>query len=138
MLSSLLVSTVFAMVIAAAAKPVPDVVDAPSAHTAATEGDTVFVDIRRPDEWVQTGMPEGSIGITMQDADFVERVEAALGGDRTRPLVLICRSGARSGQTLMGLRQLGFTHASHVGEGMVGSAHGPGWLARGLPVVRPE
>jgi rhodanese-related sulfurtransferase len=137
MFSTLLVPTLIAMAIGAAAK-VPMVVDAPSAHAAATQGDTVFVDIRRPDEWVQTGMPEGSIGITMQDQDFVERVEAALGGDRGRPLVLICRSGARSGQTLMGLRQLGFTHVSHVGEGMIGSSDGPGWLARGLPVVRPE
>jgi hypothetical protein len=31
----------------------------------------------------------------------------------------------------------GFTRILDVPEGMVGSAAGPGWIARGLPVERP-
>jgi rhodanese-related sulfurtransferase len=116
---------------------VPDVVSGPEALSAAESGAAVFIDIRRPDEWMATGMPAASIGITLERPDFLEQVAAAA-GDPSARVLLICRSGARSARALDMVRAAGFTQASHVGEGMIGSAHGPGWLARELPLRRPE
>lgn len=35
------------------------------------------------------------------------------------------------------LSRYGYTRVYDVPEGMSGSRAGPGWLARGLPVIRP-
>lgn len=111
-----------------------EIVDAPAAAEAAARGEAVFVDIRRPDEWQATGVPRGAVTAMLQAPDFLDRVSEAAGGDRTRPVVLICRSGNRSMQGMALLRDAGFTQVAHVAEGMAGSSYGPGWLARGLPV----
>jgi rhodanese-related sulfurtransferase len=108
---------------------------APDALSAARDGTTLLVDIRRPDEWAATGMAEAASGVTMEDPDFVAKVTALARGDRSRSITLICRTGGRTARTGAYLADLGFTNVAHVGEGMIGSAHGPGWLARGLPVT---
>lgn len=115
-----------------------DVVAAPSAQDKAARGDAVLVDIRRPEEWHQTGMPVDAIGITLEDPAFVDKVAETLSGDLTKPLMLICRTGGRTLRALHLLRDRGFQSVTHVGEGMAGSAHGPGWIARGLPVRQYE
>ena len=43
-------------------------------------------------------------------------------------------TGNRSAHVQKALRQMGSTHIYNVPEGMAGSAAGPGWLRRGLPV----
>jgi rhodanese-related sulfurtransferase len=116
----------------------PEVIEAPAAAEAAERGEVVLIDIRRPDEWQATGAPSGAVRATLQDPDFVDQVETAVGGDRTRPVVLICRSGNRSMQGMALLRGAGFTNLAHVAEGMAGSGYGPGWLGRGLPVEFPD
>lgn len=94
-----------------------------------------FVDIRTPIEWQDTGLPSGAAAISWGRPDFAERVLALVQGDRAAPLVLICRTGNRSGKAMAYLRDQGFGNVRHVPEGMVGSAAGPGWIARGLPTV---
>lgn len=115
-----------------------DVVDAPAALEASRAGEAALVDIRRPEEWLQTGMPEGAVGVTWGEPDFVERMRAAVGGDPGRPVILICRTGNRTTHAMAELRRHGFGAVVHVGEGMAGSGHGPGWLARALPVRPPR
>jgi rhodanese-related sulfurtransferase len=62
----------------------------------------VIVDIRRPDEWAQTGVIKGAKLITFTNAD---QFLAALGPvPADSPLVIICRSGARSGAAASALR----------------------------------
>ena len=109
---------------------------APDALAAARAGTTTLIDIRTPEEWTETGVGEGATAIMMQDPDFVEKVSGLVNGDRTAPVTLICRTGARTARTAAYLRDIGFTNVSHVGEGMIGSGFGPGWVNRGLPVVR--
>jgi len=49
-------------------------------------------------------------------------------------VALICAAGVRSSVARVLLEAEGFEHVLDIGEGMLGSGNGPGWLARGLPV----
>ncbi|EGV16905.1 rhodanese-like domain-containing protein [Thiocapsa marina] len=100
----------------------------------ARAGEITFIDIRTPPEWRQTGVAEGALTIDMTAPTFVQDVLKAVDGDRNAPIVLICRTGNRTGYTRDALEKLGFTNVSHVAEGMAGSKAGPGWVRRGLPV----
>lgn len=97
-------------------------------------GRLVLIDIRRSDEWAATGVPEGAAPIDLRRPDFAEAVRAAA-GDPPRPVALICARGVRSRRTAAALSAAGVTDVRDVPEGMLGSDAGPGWLARGLPVV---
>jgi rhodanese-related sulfurtransferase len=113
---------------------------APDAHAQARAGTLTLIDIRRPDEWRQTGVAEGALRINMAHPQgapgFVRQVEAEIGSDRSAPIGLICRTGNRTTHMQQVLREAGFTQVYNIREGMAGSAAGPGWLARGLPVQR--
>jgi len=108
------------------------------AHEKAKSGEIVLIDIRRPDEWARTGIAQGAVPIDMRVDDLGARIDAALGGDRSRPVALICHSGVRSRRLSAAMAGAGFTRVYDVGEGMAGSARGPGWVRRGLPVERSE
>ncbi|RKT46421.1 rhodanese-like domain-containing protein [Thiocapsa rosea] len=97
-------------------------------------GEITFIDIRTPAEWRQTGIATGALTIDMTAPTFVQDLLKAVEGDRNAPIVLICRTGNRTGYTRDALEKLGFTNVSHVPEGMAGSRAGPGWVRRGLPV----
>lgn len=112
-------------------------IDAEAAHSAAASGEVTLVDVRRPEEWAKTGVPEGAHAIDMRRDDFLEAIEEAVGGDRSAPVALICAGGVRSGRVASRLEAAGFTRVANVEEGMMGSSAGPGWLDRGLPVTRP-
>lgn len=109
----------------------------PEAHRRVRAGQVTLIDIRRPDEWAATGVAQGAQPLDMRREDFVKALEALLGGDRSRPVALICARGVRSDRTARRLAAAGFTRVSDVSEGMLGSPAGPGWLSRGLPVERP-
>jgi rhodanese-related sulfurtransferase len=122
----------------AAALPGPasaQTLDADTAFQRAKAGEITLVDIRQPQEWSETGSPEGGNRLDLQSDDFLDRLSALVDGDRSRPIALICASGGRSARTARALTEAGFTNVLDVSEGMLGSAAGPGWLARGLPVV---
>ena len=110
---------------------------APDAHAQAQAGQLTLIDIRRPDEWRQTGVAQGALRINMAHpqgtAGFVRQVDAEV-GDRNAPIGLICRTGNRSTQMQQALARAGFTQVYNIKEGMVGSGAGPGWIKRGLPV----
>jgi rhodanese-related sulfurtransferase len=108
---------------------------ASEAHAASQAGDVVLIDIRTPEEWRQTGIPLGAHAINMHDDPriFTQRLMAAFGGDRTRRIALICRTGNRSSHLQVQLLRAGFTNVVDVAEGMAGSRHGQGWLRSGLP-----
>lgn len=120
----------------AAAVILKPVIPVGEAHARAQAGEIVLVDIRTPEEWKETGVPATAHAITMhQDPRrFVQQVLAAMGGDRTRPVALICRTGNRSSILQAEMRRAGFTNVADVGEGMAGSRHGKGWLKSGLPI----
>lgn len=106
------------------------------AYAAAQAGEILLVDIRTPQEWAATGVPEGSQQIDMRRDDFLIALEAALAGRRDAPVALICARGVRSARTVRRMQAAGFTQVIDVPEGMLGSRAGPGWIASGLPVLR--
>ena len=107
------------------------------AHKKAQNGETVLVDIRSPQEWMQTGVGEGAQAITMHAQDFLDKLMEAIEGDQGRSISLICATGNRSRWLQYQLAAHGFTAVEDVSEGMLGGPNGPGWINRGLPIVRP-
>ncbi len=113
-------------------------IDAPEAYEAVKNGQLTLIDIRTPPEWRQTGVAPGAARINMIHpqgaAGFLNEVLVKVGGDKTAPIALICRTGNRTTQVQRFLLGQGFTQVYNVSEGMAGSRAGPGWLARKLPV----
>jgi rhodanese-related sulfurtransferase len=109
----------------------------PEARRLAAAGQLTLVDIRRPEEWAATGVPEGAMTLDMRRADFASALAEAVGGDRSAPVALICARGVRSARLSNRLTEAGFRNVADVPEGMLGSRAGPGWLARGLPTTPP-
>jgi len=92
-----------------------------------TLGTARLVDVREPHEY------EGELG-HVQGAELVplETLEAASKSwDRDAPLVMICRSGGRSGRAAEHLAAQGFGAVMNMIGGMLA------WNASGLPVVKP-
>jgi rhodanese-related sulfurtransferase len=106
-----------------------------SADYARATGGATLIDVREPAEWADTGMPADAHGVSISSPDFIERVLAELGGDKSKPVAVICRSGARSGRAAAQLSAAGFTHVTNIGDGMAGNPNvGQGWLGSGLPL----
>ena len=88
------------------------------------QNNVTVIDIRRPDEWSETGVIEGAItiqGFTPQGQvhpEFLEKFSAAVPTKET-PFVVYCHSAGRSaglGNALV--EQLGFSQASHLSGGI--------------------
>ncbi len=92
-------------------------------------------DVRRPEEWRQTGVIEGSRLLTYVDArgrlnpELLPRLEAEVPKDA--PIALICRTGNRTDSLARELAELGYTRIYNVRHGITR------WVAEGNPVVRP-
>lgn len=108
------------------------------AHAKAQAGEITLVDIRTLPEWRETGLPASAHAITMnQEAPaLLAALDQVLGGDRKKPLAVICRTGNRSTKLVEDLRKAGYTTLINVNEGVAGGPNGPGWLKAGLP-TRP-
>lgn len=112
-----------------------DVWSADQAWVALASGRLGMLDVRTREEWRETGVAEQAWPVSMHEEGFQERLFAArsLAGDN--PVALICAMGGRSGYLLRTLRNAGYSGYVDVSEGMLGSRAGPGWIARGLPIV---
>lgn len=126
------------MTVAAAAAAEDNVISAKDAYALVQQGQLTIIDIRRPSEWKQTGIPAGAQAITMHDpagqAAFLEKVTAGVAGDKSAPIGLICASGVRSTWASGYLARNGFTQILNIKEGMLGRGPSPGWMRQGLPV----
>lgn len=99
------------------------------------EQDTPIYDVRRPEEWHQTGVVEGSELLTFVDAngrvkpDFLSRFTAAIG--KHDPVILICRTGSRTATLARYLvEDLGYTQVFNVRNGITR------WISNDRPVKR--
>lgn len=95
----------------------------------------IVIDIRREEEWKETGILQGSNTITAFTKDGIIHPDFPkkffdLINDIDVPILLYCRTGSRTsiiGQAL--IDQVGQTNVSHLSEGIVG------WKKQGLPTV---
>lgn len=99
------------------------------------DSDIVLVDIRRVEEWVETGVVEGSHTITLfgKDgrpmADFLPKLEKIASLDT--PIIVICRTGNRTRVASEALtQQIGYSQVYNVTLGITD------WIAKGHPVVK--
>ena len=101
----------------------------------AQENGGIVIDIRREEEWKETGILQGSNTITAftKDGnihpDFPKKFFDLI-NDIDVPILLYCRTGNRTGilgQAL--IDQVGQTNVSHLSEGIVG------WKKQGLPTI---
>ena len=97
-------------------------IDVRVAHDRQQRG-ALLVDVREPDEW----QAEHAIGAQHLPLGSLPRHIEAL--PRDRDLLLICRSGNRSGRAVALLSQHGFGRAFNVTGGM------QAWARAGLPVA---
>jgi len=125
-----------ALFLAAPVHAAPDL-SAPEALAAAQAGKLKLIDIRTPAEWRETGVAPGAGRVDFYRGPdvLVPYLLQQVKGDRNAPIALICRTGNRTTQAQKYLQSIGFTQVYNVKEGMKGSAAGPGWLKRGLPVA---
>ena len=97
-----------------------------------------IVDIRRAEEWRETGVPSGAKRATIRSAHgtrgFLKRIAEITRGDKSAPIGLICAAGVRSNLATRLLKKHGYENVVDITEGMFGNARGTGWLAQGLPV----
>ncbi len=93
-------------------------------------GDAVLIDVREPNEWAATGVAEPAILLAMSDLRGARKQwRPFLEQNRDKTLLLICRSGNRSGQVASLLAKEGFKTVN------VGAFSA--WKAAGLPVRKP-
>lgn len=107
----------------------------PKEFTDAQKNGSIVIDIRRQEEWKETGIIKGSQMITAftKDGkihqDFPKKFFDLIDGVDV-PILLYCRTGNRTGMLGKALiDQLGYTNVSHLSDGIVG------WKKQGLPIV---
>lgn len=118
----------------ACSKPPYENLDNTQLKTLVAQGVPLY-DVRRPDEWKQTGVVEGSRLLTWVDGrgrvqpGFIESL--ALEAPKDKPVAIICRTGNRTSQLARELMEKhGYTKVYNVKDGITG------WIAAGQPVVR--
>lgn len=104
------------------------------AHEAAKAGRLVLVDIRTPEEWADTGVPEGAIRLDMEGSGFEARLAGVKLDNPGKTIALICRTGNRSSSLQRKLAGRGWKELVDVRGGLLGNPRDKGWLAQGLPV----
>lgn len=116
-----------------------------------SEDGAVLIDVRSKVEFDYVGHPAGALHVPWKEFPdwnenprFVDEVRAALaqagGDDPARPILAICRSGARSMAAAKALAAAGYERLYNVEEGFEGDKDDAGhrntvngWRARGLP-----
>jgi len=110
-------------------------------------GAATLVDVRSPEEYRFVGHVPGSLNVAWatgtaltRNPRFVRELEAKLGGDKSRVVLLLCRSGRRSALAAEAATKAGFTAVFNVLEGFEGEldarqqrGHGDGWRFHDLP-----
>jgi len=109
-------------------------VDNAQLKTLLAEGVPLY-DVRRPEEWRQTGVVAGSRPLTYVDGggrvnpELLPRIQAEVAKDA--PIALICRTGNRTDALARELAAQGYTRIYNVRDGIVR------WIAEHNPVIRP-
>jgi len=115
--------------------------------------DATLIDVRTAAEWAYVGTPDmrtlGKALVTIEwqtfpsmqiDPDFVAKLMQHVGADRDVPLLMLCRSGARSAAAAKAMTAAGYRCCFNVVSGFEGTVDDAGhrgvtsgWKADGLP-----
>lgn len=114
-------------------------ITADTAYANARAGKLTLIDIRSPEEWRRSGLPAGALPVSMHapggETAFAKAVLRAVGGDKSKPIAVICAVGNRSRWAQRFLTEQGHVAVQDVSEGMFGRGKNlPGWIRRGLPI----
>lgn len=110
-------------------------ITAHAAKAAVEDGRMILIDVRRPDEWISTGVAQGAWLLDMTDQNFGAYLMAVLDRNPDHEVAIICRTGNRTGRLMAALNDSGITRVRDVSEGMAGGPRGTGWINSGLPVI---
>ncbi len=134
MLARLLFAALVLLALGGCSKPPYENVDNAQLKALLTQGVPIY-DIRRPEEWRQTGVVAGSRKLTFVDAggrphsDFFPTITQEV--RRVQPVIVICRTGNRSDVLARELMEKhGYTRVYNVKNGITR------WISEGNPVVR--
>jgi phage shock protein E len=122
----LLVSTITISHASAEEKPTPAPVKTEQATKDIAAGIQIL-DARTPDEWNE-GYIKGAKLVTYPD-DFVAKASKSL--DPEKPVLVYCRSGARSAKAAKLLREAGFKDVRDLAGGILA------WEEEGKPLEKP-
>lgn len=100
-------------------------VDVPTFEQKMKEKGVQLVDVRTPAEF-QSGHLVNAVNININDTDFKTKMEAL---DKSKPILVYCKSGGRSGRACGQLKEMGFTIITDLDGGITD------WKAKGKPVV---
>ncbi|MEL7486245.1 MAG: rhodanese-like domain-containing protein [Pseudomonadota bacterium] len=100
------------------------------AHQRVLAKTLALIDVRRPEEWRDSGRPAGAYGVTLQDPSFVDKVLNILSVDRTRAVAVGCKAGPRAAAASTKLGEAKFSNVSVVVGGFEAGRRD------GLPVDR--
>ncbi|NHN24611.1 rhodanese-like domain-containing protein [Flavobacterium jejuense] len=99
-------------------------VDVPTFEQKMEEQEVQLIDVRTPDEFA-SGHLANAVNININDTDFKAKMEAL---DKTKPVLVYCKSGGRSGRACGQLKEMGFTSITDLDGGITD------WKAKGKPV----
>ena len=130
----------FCFLVAAICASLPlkaEVIDVNTSELAQLSADGVMiVDVRRAEEWKETGVISGSKRLTYSDAqrrvdpEWVKKMKAIAPPDK--PVALICRTGGRTTAAARLLDEAGYKKVYNARGGIYA------WIDAGLPVVPPD
>lgn len=129
-----LVATAMLAVPAAAAQRIEEM-SVTEAREAVARQEMVLVDVRTPEEWRQTGIPDVAEAMDMRERSFVASLLELRKRHPDRKLGVICASGVRSRVVANFLVKNGLRGIVDVPAGVMKPRRG--WLAEKLPVRAP-
>jgi len=105
----------------------------------AASSDAVVVDVRLEEEWRESGVIGNAALITYFDRqarplkqEFLKKLSEATHNDKSKQIVLVCRTGARSKLVAGILEREGYKNVYNYKEGMVN------WIFEKRSVVKPK
>jgi rhodanese-related sulfurtransferase len=101
--------------------------------------DALIVDVRLEEEWLETGVISGAVLSTYFDkqarplkTEFLKKLAEATRGDKSKQIVVVCRTGLRSKLAAGILDREGYKNIYNYKDGMVN------WLSEKRSVTKPK
>lgn len=110
--------------------PIPfQILSAENTYALMQKNSLILVDVRKPDEWHETGIPKNSKGVTLSDDGFADTILELTNNNKTKCIALTCHAGNRSKEAAFKLHNAGFNDLISVDGGIVS------WIEAELPTI---